>query len=167
MTVPRQNRARPRRHGPLLAALAAAMAIAGLAAASAAVTERVVADRYSGLALGGVDPVSYFADGTPQNGEPRLELTAHGAVWRFRSEGNRAAFAAHPEVYLPSFGGYDPVAVADGKPVAGQTSLWLVVGQRLYLFARDDTRAAFRADPARFLASAARQWPALRDSLVE
>ena len=32
-----------------------------------------------------------------------------GAIWRFRNEGNRAAFAADPEVYMPRFGGYDPV----------------------------------------------------------
>ena len=36
------------------------------------------------------------------------------AVWRFRNEGNRAAFAEHPEVYLPRFGGYDPVTIARG-----------------------------------------------------
>jgi YHS domain-containing protein len=126
-----------------------------------------VADRYTGLAIGGVDPVSYFADGEPQAGAAELEITAGGAVWRFRNEGNRAAFLAHPEVYLPRFGGYDPVGVADGKPVAGLSSLWLLVGGRLYLFARDDTRAAFAADPGRYLAAAHRQWPGLRDSLVQ
>jgi hypothetical protein len=148
-------------------ALALGAAVAGLSVAAAATTERVVTDRYSGLAIGGVDPVSYFADGAPKPGTADLEVKAGGAVWRFRSEGNRAAFVAHPEVYQPRFGGYDPVGVAGGKPVAGLSSLWLVVGERLYLFACDDTRAVFAADPGRFLASADRRWPVLREALVE
>lgn len=151
----------------LAGALALGALTSGFPIASAAVTERVVADRYSGLALGGVDPVSYFADGTPKAGAARLEVRAGGAVWRFRSEGNRAAFVADPDVYRPRFGGYDPVGVAEGKPVAGLAGLWLVVGERLYLFARDETRAAFAADPRRFVAAADRRWPDLRDSLAE
>ncbi|MGB3271349.1 MAG: YHS domain-containing (seleno)protein [Xanthobacteraceae bacterium] len=168
MTVARQNRVSSRR-GRLrrTAALALGLAGFGLSAAIAATTERVVTDRYSGLAIGGIDPVSYFADGGPRAGVADLEVTAGGAVWRFRNEGNRAAFLAHPEVYQPRFGGYDPVGMADGKPVAGLPSLWLKVGERLYLFARDDTRAAFAADPGRYLAAADRQWPGLRDSLVQ
>ena len=31
-----------------------------------------------------------------------------GVTWRFVNEGNRAAFNADPEVYMPQFGGYDP-----------------------------------------------------------
>ncbi len=167
MTVARQNRALSARAGTVLAALALGAAAFGSLAATAATTERVVSDRYSGLAIGGVDPVSYFADGGPRAGTAELEVNAGGAIWRFRSEGNRAAFIAHPEVYQPRFGGYDPVGVAGGKPVAGVASLWLLIGERLYLFARDDTRAAFAADPGRYLAAADRQWPGLRDSLVQ
>jgi hypothetical protein len=33
---------------------------------------------------------------------------ASGAVWRFRNEESRL-FVAHPEIYGPQFGGYDPV----------------------------------------------------------
>ena len=51
-----------------------------------------------------------------------------GAVWRFRNEGNRASFVAHPEIYGPQFGGYDPVDLARGVTVAGNPWFWLDSG---------------------------------------
>ncbi len=165
--------ARRKKHGSGLKRLvwrcvaATALSCAPLALLNAAPTERVVVDRHTGLAIGGYDPVAYFTDGAARPGRSELELSVAGAVWRFRSEGNRAAFLADPEVYQPRFGGYDPVGVAEGRPVAGSARLWLVWGQRLYLFARDDNRAAFAADPARFLAPAVRNWPVVRNDLAD
>ena len=112
----------------------------------AATTERVVVNRYTGLAIEGFDPVGYFADARPVIGQPDFEASEAGAVWRFRNEGNRAAFVAHPEIYGPQFGGYDPVDLARGVTVAGNPRFWLVSGQRLYLFGREQTRDAFAAD---------------------
>ena len=94
-------------------------------------------------------------------GRAGLELSLGGAVWQFRNEGNRAAFAEHPEVYMPRFGGYDPVAIARGVSVPGHPLIWAVVGERLYLFYDADARAAFLADPGRILVAAERKWPAL------
>lgn len=67
-------------------------------------------------------------------GRPDIELNKDGAVWRFSNEGNRGAFALHPEVYTPRFGGYDPVAIGRDRSVPGHPMFWVVVGQRLYLF---------------------------------
>ena len=63
-----------------------------------------------------------------------FELTYGGAVWRFCNIGNREAFAAQPEVYMPRFGGYDPVGVARGIAVAGNPDTWLISEGRLFLF---------------------------------
>ena len=112
-------------------------------AADAATTERVVVNRYSGLAIEGYDPVAYFTDARPMVGLPDCEASEEGAVWRFRNEGNRASFLAHPDIYGPQFGGYDPIDVARGVTVAGNPRFWLVSGQRLYLFSREDNRDAF------------------------
>ena len=84
--------------------------------AKAATTERVVINRFSGLAIEGYDPVAYFVDARPTVGLPDFEASEAGAVWRFRNEGNRASFAAHPDIYGPQFGGYDPVDVARVLP---------------------------------------------------
>jgi hypothetical protein len=132
----------------------------------AGTNERVVTDRYSGLAIGGFDPVAYFTESDAQAGLPDYELTEDGAVWRFRNEGNRAEFARHPDVYGPQFGGYDPVDMARGVTIAGNPRFWLVTGQRLYLFGREETRAAFAAAPAKFLPAAGKQWPILQETLV-
>lgn len=136
-------------------------------AAYATTTERVVVNRYSGLAIEGFDPVAYFTDQLATQGLPDFEAAESGAVWRFRNEGNRASFVSHPEVYGPQFGGYDPVDVGRGVSYAGNPRIWLIVDQRLYLFGREESRNAFAANPARFLREATGRWPALEEGLAQ
>ena len=149
----------------LLAGVLAAFG-AGLEA-KAATTERVVVNRYSGLAIEGFDPVAYFTDSLARPGIADFEASEAGAVWRFRNEGNRASFVAHPEVYGPQFGGYDPVDLGRGVTYAGNPRFWLLVSQRLYLFGREENRDAFAAEPARFLKDATARWPALELGLAQ
>ncbi|WP_156435463.1 YHS domain-containing (seleno)protein [Bradyrhizobium lablabi] len=136
-------------------------------AARAATTERVVVNRYSGLAIGGFDPVAYFTESMALQGLPDFEARGAGAIWRFRNEGNRASFVAHPEIYGPQFGGYDPVDLGRGVTYAGNPRFWVVAGQRLYLFGREDNRDAFAADPSRFLKEATTRWPSLERELAQ
>ena len=136
-------------------------------AARASTTERVVVNRYSGLAIAGFDPVAYFTESMALQGLPDFEARESGAVWRFRSEGNRASFVAHPEIYGPQFGGYDPVDVARSVTYPGNPRLWVVAGQRLYLFGREENRDAFAAEPERFLKEATTRWPVLEQGLAQ
>ncbi len=134
--------------------------LAALSPAShAATTERIVVDRHSGLAIAGYDPVAFYTDGKPVPGSPDLELQYGGAVWRFCNIGNREAFAARPDVYMPKFGGYDPLGVARGIAVAGNPTVWLISGGQLFLFYDQDRLATFTADTERFIAAAERKWP--------
>ena len=135
--------------------------------ACAQTTERVVVSRYSGLAIGGFDPVAYFTESLAIQGVPDFEASEAGAVWRFRNEGNRASFVSHPEIYGPRFGGYDPVDLGRGVTYAGNPRFWLIVDQRLYLFGREDSRDAFAANPARFLKDATARWPGLEQGLAQ
>ena len=123
--------------------------------------ERVVVDPASGLAISGFDPVAYFSRGKPAQGLPELELRRAGVIWRFENEGNRAAFAEKPEVYGPQFGGYDPVAVGRDLSVAGHPQIWVIDGERLYLFYDDAARAEFLADPERIIERARQKWPSV------
>src|ERR1700688_636793 len=168
MTAQRQERNGPR-PGIALIVLVACLAALGISgrAAQGATTERVVLNRFTGLAIEGYDPVAYFVDARPEIGLQDFEASQAGAVWRFRNEGNRASFVAHPEIYGPQFGGYDPVDLARGVTVAGNPRFWLVSGQRLYLFNREQSRAAFAADSARVLRDAVRRWPAIEQTLAE
>ncbi|CCE11781.1 conserved exported hypothetical protein [Bradyrhizobium sp. STM 3843] len=145
----------------LLAAFSAAVGV------QAATTERIIANRFSGLAIDGFDPVAYFVDGQPILGLQEFEAWQGGVVWRFHNEGNRASFLAHPEVYGPQFGGYDPMDVARGVTVAGNPRLWLVADQRLFLFSREESREAFAADPERYLRQATERWRVLERDLPQ
>jgi hypothetical protein len=136
-------------------------------AAHATTTERIVANRYSGLAIDGFDPVAYFVDREPVLGLPDFEAWQGGAVWRFRNDGNRASFLAHPEIYGPRFGGYDAIDVARGVTVPGNPRFWAIAGERLYLFNLEAHRDAFAADPDRFVGAANGHWPALEQNLAQ
>ena len=152
----------------MFAVLVAVFALIGLdRAALGSTTERIVVNRYSGLAIEGFDPVAYFTDARPVRGLPDFEASEFGAVWRFHNAGNRDAFAAHPEIYGPQFGGYDPTDVARGVARAGNPRFFVVAGQRLYLFGREESRNAFASDPARFLKDAQARWPQLQKTLAQ
>ena len=152
----------------LFAFLAAVFAVIGPdRAAMGSTTERIVVNRYSGLAIEGFDPVAYFTDARSVRGLPDYEAAEAGTVWRFRNASNRDAFAAHPDIYGPQFGGYDPIDIARGVAVAGNPRFFVVTGQRLYLFGREDSRNAFAANPARFLKDARARWPVLQKTLAQ
>jgi len=175
MTAQRQERNALRPRIAAISLLAGAGLAFGVAveaglpglAARATTTERVVSNRFSGLAIDGFDPVAYFVDGAPMLGLREFEASQNGVVWRFHNEGNRASFLAHPEIYGPQFGGYDPVDIARGVTVAGNPLFWVVAGERLYLFALEANRDAFAADPQSFLTHAVSRWPALERGLAQ
>jgi hypothetical protein len=137
----------------------------GLTASRAATTERIVVDWHTGLAIDGYDPVAFYTDHKPVPGSPDLELAYAGAVWRFCNIGNRAAFAAHPDVYMPQFGGYDPTGAARGVAVAGNPSVWLIADGRLFLFYDRRRLDAFAADAHEIFAAAERKWPDILQTL--
>ncbi|HWP25568.1 MAG TPA: YHS domain-containing (seleno)protein [Xanthobacteraceae bacterium] len=149
----------------LLAGLLAA-AVVGMAGLCAATTERIVTDPHTGLAISGYDPVAYFADSAARRGRAGIEARFGGATWRFRNLGNRAAFLMDPQIYMPAFGGYDPTGIARGVAVAGHPEIWLIVGEQLYLFHNEKTRAAFATDTKRSVATANRRWVDVQKTLV-
>jgi hypothetical protein len=153
--------------GRLVGLLAGIWLACSWSPAGAATTERIVVNRFSGVAIEGFDPVAYFVDGAAMQGTAEFEANLWGAVWRFRNEGNRASFLAHPEIYGPQYGGYDPADIARGVTVAGNPRFYVISAQRLYLFSREDNRDAFAADPERFLYEVGKRWPALQQQLSQ
>ena len=165
MTPARQERKSLSIWAILVAALGIICGFAEIAVGGAA-TEWVAVNRHTGLAIDGFDPVAYFADGAPKLGNAQLELPFGGATWRFRNEGNRAAFAAAPEVYAPRCGGHDPVAMARGVATAGNPTLWLVWDKRLYFFYSAEAQTAFSQDSEKIIEDAERNWNEVRQTLV-
>ena len=150
--------------GWLLLALLTFVAPA-LVPARAAVTERIVTNVHTGLAIDGYDPVAYFTDAEPMPGRPQFEYRFKGVIWRFSNLGNRDAFADNPDVYVPRFGGYDPVSMARGVAVAGNPTIWLITGERLYLFYSAEARDKFKADIDNAVAAAEAKWPQVLQTL--
>jgi hypothetical protein len=132
----------------------------------AVITDRIVVDPLTGLALYGFDPVGYFTEGKALRGRTDLEYSFVGATWRFRNEGNRAAFTTNPDVYMPCYGGYDPLSVARGLTIPGHPDLWVLLNSRIYLFADAASRNAFMGDPQGMVAAASAQWPKLQNALL-
>lgn len=161
---------RKRLLNPVAALVALGMAVAaGMSQAGsvgAAATERIVVDWHTGLAIYGFDPVGYFTDARARVGRPEFEYGLGGATWRFRNEGNRAAFTADPEVYMPKFGGYDPLGVARGVAAAGNPMFWLIAEQRLYLFHDATARDTCAADSIGCLKQAQARWLSVSEGLV-
>jgi hypothetical protein len=168
MTAARQKRKRYCFSLAALAGLSAYTALAFVLGAGpgASAGERIVVDWHTGLAIDGYDPVAFFTDGKPVQGSPDLELHKGGVVWRFTNVGNRAAFAATPDVYMPQYGGYDPIGVSRGLAVPGNPGVWLIQGQRLFLFYDNARRQKFANDPSRVTASADRKWPDVQRTLT-
>ena len=141
-------------------------ALAALAARPALSGDRITSDWRTGLAIHGFDPVAYFTEAGPGPGRAEFEHVHGGTIFRFRNEGNRAAFAADPDVYLPRFGGYDPLALARGVATPGNPLVWLISGNRLYLFHGPETRNAFALDPNAAIAAGDERWPGVMEALV-
>src|SRR3954471_20921041 len=104
MTAVRRPRKRYLRFGMILSLALGMAATTNAPAPRASTTERIVVDQHTGLAIYGVDPVAYFTDRKPIPGRQDFEYRYAGAAWRFVNEGNRAAFAADPHVYMPRYG---------------------------------------------------------------
>lgn len=126
---------------------------------------RVVTDPLTGVALDGMDPVSYFCEPAPVQGSPDFEYVWSGVPFYFANAANRDAFIRAPEVYAPLFGGHDAMSLARGFLSDGNPNLFVLKGDRLILFYSTGNRDAFLLSEDKALEKAGANWPALSKSL--
>lgn len=87
------------------------------------------------VAVKGYDVVAYFSDSKPTRGKPDITSRYMGVTYQFASTEHRAMFAAAPEKYLPTYGGWCATAMGDGgKKVAIDPTNYKVKDGRLFLF---------------------------------
>lgn len=122
-------------------------AIMGVAAGSPATTAQEVA-------LGGVDPTSYFGATGPVEGDAGRTVMVDGATYRFADDRAQARFEADEDRYEPVFGGHDPVRLARGEQAVGNPRVFSVVGERVFLFVDEASRETFLATPGETTARA-------------
>lgn len=94
----------------------------------------------SGLALKGYDPVAYFNDNRPVQGESIYAYDWGGATWHFSSTDNRDLFSGNPESFAPQFGGFCSFAVSKGFTADISPDAWHIDRGKLYVFADRNVR---------------------------
>lgn len=137
------------------------MTILGMAAATTLLIARGTAGQ-SALALQGYDPVAYFTDDAPRQGESAHAFDWDGKTWYFTSAKNRAAFAADPIRYAPQYGGYCAWAAARNYLAPIDPTAWAIVDGKLYLNYDSGIQRRWSRDPAGFIARADANWPSLQ-----
>jgi hypothetical protein len=143
------------------ALLAQAALLPALALARAARAAEPLVFAPGGIALGGTDPVGYFAEGRPVAGSAAEALMWRGAVWHFASDRSRTAFEMNPKAYAPRFGGYCAWAMAQGFLSATVPEAWTIHEDRLYLCTSLEIRSRWQQDVSGFIARAEANWPAV------
>jgi hypothetical protein len=114
-----------------------------------------------GVALGGNDPMSYREPGGPQPGGTEQVGNHDGATYRFRTRESRFAFEDHPVHNTPNYGGFCAMAVAEGRVVHADSSVYELVGERLMMFSSAEARARFDAQRDESVRRADDAWPGL------
>ncbi|WP_186388256.1 MULTISPECIES: YHS domain-containing (seleno)protein [unclassified Stappia] len=112
----------------------------------------------TGLALRGVDPVSFFSPAGPVPGDFRVTAVHGGAVYRFASEENKAAFTADPDKYLPQYGGYCAMGVKMGQKLDGDPAVFTIVNDKLYLNVAPAVADMWRSEMAANIEAADEIW---------
>jgi len=110
-------------------------------------------------AISGYDVTAYFAGGAMQ-GSTQFTAVHDGATFRFASAGNRDAFLAAPDRYIPQFGGYCAWAASQGRLAGPDPAIWHIVGGKLYLNCSKDADTKWLADVPGNIAKAEAFWEA-------
>jgi YHS domain-containing protein len=125
----------------------------------------VVTDPLTGIAIGGMDPVSYFTDTVPRPGLPDYEFDWQGAPWYFANEANMEAFKRNPEIYAPQYGGHGAMSMARGFLADSDPVIYTVYKNRLFLFYSASNREAFLLSPDAAAIEGAGHWAELSKTL--
>lgn len=135
-----------------------AFALTALASAG----ELINVDKH-GLALQGYDPVGYFTEGRPVEGNPSFSATYKGALYHFASAKNRDAFRKNPAKYEPQFGGYCGYAASINTISPITPHYWQILNGRLVLQHNQKAWNLWTKDVKGNLAKADGNWPRLKN----
>lgn len=119
----------------------------------------VFADK-DGVAVGGYDPVSYFS-GQAQKGDPAIVSIVDGAVYRFASLENKAAFDAEPSKFRPQYGGFCAYGASQGAKFPTDPETGTVVDGKLYFNKNKSVAELWQKDRAALIAKADETWPSI------
>lgn len=114
-----------------------------------------------GVAIQGYDPVAYFTDNKPIQGDAKFRSNYGGAAYYFASAEHKAAFDAAPAKYTPQFGGYCAYAASIDTISPIDPKFFEIVDGRLLLQHNQRAWDAWHKDAAGNLVKADKNWPGL------
>ncbi|WDR04204.1 YHS domain-containing (seleno)protein [Devosia algicola] len=121
----------------------------------------IITDPLTGMALNGMDPVSYFSEDAPLPGKAQYEVVWGGVPWHFANAANKDVFQRAPDIYAPQYGGHGAMGMARGFLSDADPSIYTVFKARLYLFYSAANREAFRLAPDAAASAGTQHWPEL------
>lgn len=145
----------------LLLVLSLAITSVGFGSTTATAADLVNTSGASGVALNGYDPVAFFTDKKPVNGNFQITSRHRGATYFFASEGHKAMFARNPDKYAPQCGGFCAFGVSVGALFPVDINTWQVRNNKLYLNLNPDILKMFNSDLDGNITKAAKNWPGL------
>ena len=125
----------------------------------AAAKDPVYTSTFSSVAVSGYDPVAYFSQGKPVEGNSDHEFEWNGATWRFVNAANLETFRKDPEAYAPQYGGYCAWAVSQGYTASTDPTAWRIVDGKLYLNYSHNVQRRWEQDIAGNIVKGDANWP--------
>lgn len=115
------------------------------------------------LALRGFDPVSYFTEDAPVEGEVDITAEHNGAIYRFASAENKEMFEADPAKFAPQYGGYCAFGAAQGYKFDGDPEVFKIVDDKLYLNLSPKVSEIWQQDVPGNIDTANMKWTDIKD----
>lgn len=116
-----------------------------------------------GVAIQGYDPVAFFTDSKPVEGNPSIRSNYNGALYYFTSAEHKASFDTNPQKYIPQFGGYCAYAASIDTISPIDPNYWEIVDGRLLLQHNQRAWDAWHKDAPGNLVKADKNWPGIVD----
>jgi len=138
-----------------------ALILMSLSTTVAADEDPIYTSFFSNIAVGAYDPVAYFEEGRPVEGDSEFSTEHMGAEFRFSNAQNLEAFLANPAAYAPQYGGYCAWAVSQGNLAKGDPDHWKIVDGKLYLNYSKSIQTRWQKDIPGFIVKADTNWPSV------
>lgn len=113
-------------------------------------------------AIGGYCPVAYVAMGKAVKGDPDVSADYAGHHYLFVNANAKKMFEADPSKYAVAYDGYCATAMAMGKEVESNPTLFSRSNGVTYLFSTEQAKKMFDADPAGTIKKADQHWAGLK-----
>ncbi|MBI5836580.1 MAG: YHS domain-containing protein [Candidatus Eisenbacteria bacterium] len=113
-------------------------------------------------AYDGYCPVAYVEAGKAVKGDSKFTVRHEGHRIRFVSADAKKMFEANPAKYNVAYDGWCATAVAMGKKVKSDPTLFTVHNGTTYLFSNADAKKMFDVDADMTAKKADEQWASLR-----